>query len=79
MEIVVILLLIVLNGVFSMSEIAVVSSRKTRLEQDAKEDRPGATAALQLRWCPSTSLCTTSACPARPKRKETVFTPWAGF
>jgi putative hemolysin len=58
MEIVVILLLIVLNGVFSMSEIAVVSSRKTRLEQDAKEDRPGATAALQLANAPNTFLST---------------------
>jgi putative hemolysin len=58
MEIVVILLLIVLNGVFSMSEIAVVSSRKTRLEQEAKEDRPGATAALQLANEPNTFLST---------------------
>jgi putative hemolysin len=58
MEIVVILLLIVLNGVFSMSEIAVVSARKTRLEQDAKADRPGATAALQLASEPNTFLST---------------------
>jgi putative hemolysin len=58
MEIVVILLLIVLNGVFSMSEIAIVSSRRTRLEQEAKEDRPGATAALQLASEPNTFLST---------------------
>jgi putative hemolysin len=58
MEIVIILLLIVLNGIFSMSEIAVVSSRKARLEQAAREDRPGATAALQLAQEPNTFLST---------------------
>ncbi len=58
MEIVIILLLIVLNGIFSMSEIAVVSARKARLEQAAREDRPGATAALQLASEPNTFLST---------------------
>jgi len=33
MEIVALLFLIVLNGVFAMSEMAVVSSRKPRLQQ----------------------------------------------
>ena len=58
MEILIIFLLIVLNGVFSMSEIAVVSSRRTRLEEQAKEGRPGAAAALQLADAPNTFLST---------------------
>ena len=48
MEILALLLLIVLNGIFAMSEIALVSSRKPRLEQWADEGRPGAAAALTL-------------------------------
>ena len=36
MEIFIILGLIVLNGVLSMSEIALVSARKSKLETDAK-------------------------------------------
>ena len=37
MEIVIILGLILLNGVLAMSEIALVSARKSRLETDAKK------------------------------------------
>ena len=37
MDIVLILLLILLNGVFAMSEIAVVSSRKSRLQNLADD------------------------------------------
>jgi putative hemolysin len=48
MEILILLLLIALNGVFAMSEMAVVSSRKPRLQQWADEKRPGAAAALAL-------------------------------
>ena len=36
MEIVIILLLIVLNGILSMSEIALVSARRSRLETEAR-------------------------------------------
>lgn len=38
MEIIIILILIILNGTLSMSEIALVSARKSRLEADAKEE-----------------------------------------
>ena len=38
MEIVIIIGLILLNGVLSMSEIAMVSARKSRLEADVKKE-----------------------------------------
>lgn len=47
-EIVIIFVLILFNGFFSMSEIAIVSARKVRLEQRAGEGDKGAGRALQL-------------------------------
>lgn len=47
-EIVIIIVLIVLNGIFSMSEFALVSSKRTRLKQLAEEGDTGARAALEL-------------------------------
>lgn len=47
-EIVLILALILLNGVFAMSEMALVSARKSRLEQRATEGNRGAARALYL-------------------------------
>lgn len=47
-EIAVIFVLILINGFFSMSEIAVVSARKVRLEQRAEEGDTGAARALEL-------------------------------
>jgi putative hemolysin len=58
MEILVIVLLTILNGVFSMAEIAVVSSRKARLQQWADEGRQGARAALELANAPNRFLST---------------------
>jgi len=58
MDIVLILLLILLNGVFAMSEIAVVSSRKARLQNLAENGSPGAEAALNLHQEPSNFLST---------------------
>ena len=58
MDIVLILLLILLNGVFAMSEIAVVSSRKTRLQSLAESGSPGARAALSLHQEPNYFLST---------------------
>ena len=46
--IVVVLLLVVLNGLFSMTELAVVSSRKSRLQSRAERGDRGARAALRL-------------------------------
>jgi putative hemolysin len=50
--------LIILNGVFAMSEIAVVSARKTRLEQWANEGDGKARAALELATAPNQFLAT---------------------
>jgi len=48
MDILVILFLILLNGAFAMSEMAIVSSRKARLQHRVDEGEPGAEAALAL-------------------------------
>ena len=58
MEIGLILFLIAINGVFAMSEIAIVSSRKSRLQRMADSHRPGAQAALALHDDPSRFLST---------------------
>jgi putative hemolysin len=57
-EITLILALILVNGVFAMSEIAVVSSRKTRLQQRASTGDAGARRALELAEDPSRFLAT---------------------
>ena len=58
MDIVLLLLLIVLNGLFAMSEIAVLSSRQSRLQTLADDGNRGARAALALHREPSTFLST---------------------
>lgn len=58
MEIVVIICLILLNGVFSMSEIALVSAKKFRLEQAAKRGNKNAKRALELSNNPNRFLST---------------------
>ncbi|HQE41275.1 MAG TPA: CNNM domain-containing protein, partial [Zoogloea sp.] len=58
MDLLLILLLILLNGVFAMSEIAVVSSRKARLQNLADDGSLGAQAALSLHQEPSSFLST---------------------
>ncbi|WP_256463646.1 MULTISPECIES: hemolysin family protein [unclassified Flavobacterium] len=58
MEILIILFLILLNGVFSMSEIALISSRKNRLETAAKKGNAGAQTALELSNSPNKFLST---------------------
>ena len=58
MEILIILFLIVLNGVFSMSEIALISARKNRLETAAKKGNKNAKAALDLANSPNEFLST---------------------
>lgn len=58
MELLFILILILLNGVFSMSEIALVSSRKARLETAVKLGKTGAKAALGLAASPASFLST---------------------
>ncbi|MDZ4202000.1 MAG: hemolysin family protein [Gallionella sp.] len=58
MDIALLLFLILLNGVLAMSEIAVVSSRKARLQKLADDDSPGAQSALALSNEPATFLST---------------------
>lgn len=58
MEILIVFLLILLNGVFSMSEIAMVSSRKARLEGAAKRGDKSAAKALELAEHPGKFLST---------------------
>ncbi|MDB5748744.1 MAG: hypothetical protein JWP72_3592 [Massilia sp.] len=57
-SILIILFLILLNGVFAMSELALVSARRMRLEKAAGEGSRGARAALDLADEPSNFLST---------------------
>jgi putative hemolysin len=59
MEILIIVLLMLLNGIFAMAEMAVVSSRKPRLQQLANEGSSGAQTALDLTSHPDRFLSTT--------------------
>ena len=57
-ELVIILLLIILNGVFAMSETAFVSARKVRLQQWANEGDAKAATALEMANAPNRLLST---------------------
>ena len=57
-EVIIILLLIMANGIFSMSEIAVISARKMRLQQRAEDGVKGAQTALELAESPNRFLST---------------------
>jgi putative hemolysin len=58
MDVLLLLLLILLNAVFAMSEMAVVSSRKARLQRMADDGFPGAKSAVLLNEEPSAFLST---------------------
>ncbi|MEJ6979407.1 hemolysin family protein [Pedobacter sp. P351] len=58
MAIIIIIFLILLNGVFSMSEIALISSRKFKLESASKKGNKNARKALELAAKPNTFLST---------------------
>lgn len=57
-EIVFIFILTILNGIFSMSELAIVSARRARLQQRAKKGDAGAATALELATEPNAFLST---------------------
>jgi putative hemolysin len=57
-DVVIILALVALNGVFAMSELAIVSARKARLEAMAKAGRGGAATAIELAADPGKFLST---------------------
>ena len=58
MDIFLLLVLVIVNGVLAMSEIAVVSSRKSRLQKLADDGSPGAKSALELSNEPTGFLST---------------------
>ena len=58
MEFFIILMLVILNGIFAMAEIALVSSRKARLEEKANKGNKGAKTALLLLQKPEEFLST---------------------
>lgn len=58
MEIILLFILILVNGLFSMSEIALISSRKTKLEIAARNGDAKAQAALDLANAPNKFLST---------------------
>jgi len=58
LEVIILLLLILLNGVFSMSEMAVVSARKNRLQEKADDGDRGARTAIKLAESPNRFLST---------------------
>jgi putative hemolysin len=58
MEIIIIIALVLLNGIFSMSEMSLVASRKFKLEQEKKKGRSGAKTALELAENPTKFLST---------------------
>jgi putative hemolysin len=57
-DVIIILLLVVLNGLFAMSELAIVSSRKPRLKAMARAGKSGAQTALDLSADPGRFLST---------------------
>ncbi len=58
LELIIALVLIALNGLFSLSELAVVSARKVRLQTMADQGRAGAATALKLAEDPGRFLST---------------------
>src|ERR1700722_13556658 len=49
MRLIIVLLLIVLNGLFSMAEISVISTRKSKLQKEANEGNKSAQAVVELK------------------------------
>lgn len=58
MEFLIIIILILLNGIFSMSEIALISARKSSLTNDSRKGSPSARIALKLANEPDKFLST---------------------
>ena len=58
MEIIIIIALILLNGIFAMSEIAMISARKSNLDTQARQGNTAAKRALKLAKDPDKFLST---------------------
>lgn len=57
-QIIIIIGLILLNGIFSMSEIAILSARRTKLEKDSEKGNKGAQTVIKLASDPDIFLST---------------------
>lgn len=57
-DLLIIIALILLNGIFSMSEVALISARKSKLTADAKSGNHNAATALKLQGAPDRFLST---------------------
>lgn len=57
-EFIILLALIILNGIFSMSEIAIISSRKSKLEAESEEGNKNAEEVLKILESPTRFLST---------------------
>jgi hypothetical protein len=82
LEIAIIVALTLLNGLFAMSETALVSSRKERLRQRADASDRGACTALELADEPTRFLSTVQDSHARAtvrRRREREGASWRGF
>ena len=62
MEIIIIVILILLNGIFSMSEMSLVSSKKYKLESERIKGNANAKTAIELAENPNKFLSTESVC-----------------
>jgi putative hemolysin len=58
MEILIVIALILLNGIFAMAEIAIISARKAKLQQRANDGNKNAQAALDIAKSPNRFLST---------------------
>src|SRR5688500_16860747 len=58
LELIILVLLIIFNGLLSLSELAIISARKARLQQMADEGNKGAAQALRLAGSPGQFLST---------------------
>src|SRR5215204_5638949 len=74
-EIIFIVVLLLANGAFSMSEMAVVSARKARLQKRAADGDKGAQAALALasRWSSANGSPSAPPCTAPNVRHRRVL------
>jgi CBS domain containing-hemolysin-like protein len=66
LDVAIIVLLVMLNGVFAMSELAIVSSRRPRLRALAKAGRKGAQTALDLAADPGRFLSASLSSASSP-------------
>ena len=65
-EVLVLLLLILVNGFFALSEMALVAAKRARLQTAAEQGKPGAKSALALMEDPTSLLSSIQMPGAEP-------------